>query len=207
MQSLVTTHWLHINLESQSPIYEYVVDCLNCSQCVLRSQIRYICTRTRSLATHNSQIITNKLRRKLTCICDPAYCVLWFITTLCIFPNLPKQSGFFKISGSASRGDSPTTNTKFFWTTRTLARCFLFSVIFCFLAWSFCLFSACNRNLSVQYLFHPSTPPVFTLILAISSEVRGLKSAGFSVYPCLQAGHKPLPSVRSLFQQKRQIWE
>lgn len=43
-------------------------------------------------------------------------------------------------SESAKRGGKPTTNTKFFCTTRTLAKCLRFSVIFCFLCWSRCFF-------------------------------------------------------------------
>lgn len=45
-------------------------------------------------------------------------------------------------SGSASRNGNPTTNTKFFCTTLTFARCFRFSITFCFRCWSFNLFSA-----------------------------------------------------------------
>lgn len=63
-------------------------------------------------------------------------------------------------SGSANLGDSPTTNTKFLCTTLTFAKCFLFSVAFCFFCWSFWRFSA--------------------LIRCISWVERGLKSAGFS---------------------------
>lgn len=75
---------------------------------------------------------------------DPAYDVDWFITTLWIFPNLPKYSCFFRSSGSARRTGSPTTNTKLRWTTLTLAKCFLFSLNFAFLCWSLCLLSAFN---------------------------------------------------------------
>ena len=38
-----------------------------------------------------------------------------------------------------------------------------------------------------------------------SSEEGGLKSAGFSENSLLQAGHRPFPTVRIRFQQKRQI--
>ena len=98
--------------------------------------------------------------RKLTWLWFPAYVVLVFITTLCILPNLPKYSGLLRTSESANLGDKPTTKTRFLWTTLTFAKCFRFSEILCFLAKSFCLLSA--------------------LILANSSGVKGLKSAGFS---------------------------
>lgn len=47
----------------------------------------------------------------------PAYDVLWLITTLWILPNFPKYSCFLRTSGSASRCDRPTTNTRFLCTT------------------------------------------------------------------------------------------
>lgn len=109
----------------------------------------------------------------------PAYVVLGFITTLWIFPYLPKYSCFLRIyrkqkrkghrmeqengqfmcqravntrwnqqllvaltSASASLGGRPTTNTKFFWTTLTFAKCLRFSEIFCFRCWSRWRFSA-----------------------------------------------------------------
>ena len=90
-------------------------------------------------------------------------------------------------SASANLMGSPTTKTRFRCTTLTLARCFRFSVIFCFLCWSLCLFSAFRR--------------------ATSSWESGLKSAGFSGYALRQAGHRPFSSVRIRCQQKRHIWE
>uniref|UniRef100_A0A2M4DM80 Putative secreted protein n=1 Tax=Anopheles darlingi TaxID=43151 RepID=A0A2M4DM80_ANODA len=68
--------------------------------------------------------------------CTPAYAVLGLMTTLWIFPYFPKYSCFFRISGSANLGGSPTTNTRFFCTTRTFARCFRFSEIFALRCWS-----------------------------------------------------------------------
>lgn len=65
-------------------------------------------------------------------------------------------------SGSASRCESPTTNTRFLWTTRTLARCLRFSVTFCFFSFCFCFFSF--------------------FILWMSSCDRGLYTAGSSGY-------------------------
>lgn len=88
-------------------------------------------------------------------------------------------------SGSANLGGSPTTNTRFFCTTRTLARCFRFSEIFAFRCWSRCRFSALNA--------------------AICSCERGVKSAGFSGYAFRHAGHSSFSSVRILCQQNRQI--
>lgn len=108
--------------------------------------------------------------------CAPAYVVLGFITTLWIFPYLPKYSCFLRIcekwtkrrekyefsiliamwsvneawvrtSASASRGGNPTTNTKFFWTTRTFAKCLRFSEIFCFRCWSLWRFSAFSADI------------------------------------------------------------
>lgn len=67
-------------------------------------------------------------------------------------------------SGSASRCESPTTNTRFLWTTRTLARCLRFSVTFCFFSFCFCFFSF--------------------FILWMSSCDRGLYTAGSSGYGC-----------------------
>lgn len=61
------------------------------------------------------------------------------MTTLSIFPKRPKYSFFFKTSTSASRCDKPTTNTRFFCTTRTSARCRRFSLERCFFWCSFCL--------------------------------------------------------------------
>lgn len=90
-------------------------------------------------------------------------------------------------SASANLMGSPTTKTRFRCTTLTLARCFRFSVIFCFLCWSLCLFSAFRR--------------------ATSSWESGLKSAGFSGYALRQAGQRPFSSVRIRCQQKRHIWE
>lgn len=95
--------------------------------------------------------------------CTPAYVVLGFITTLWILPYLPKYSCFFRIwknktqfqlkhvlffqvrvltSASANLGGKPTTNTKFFWTTLTFAKCLRFSEIFCLRCWSRWRFSA-----------------------------------------------------------------
>lgn len=65
-------------------------------------------------------------------------------------------------SGSASLCERPTTNTRFLCTTRTLARCFRFSVTFCFFSFCFCFFSF--------------------FILWISSCERGLYTAGSSGY-------------------------
>lgn len=65
-------------------------------------------------------------------------------------------------SGSARRCESPTTNTRFLWTTLTLARCLRFSVTFCFFSFCFCFFSF--------------------FILWISSCERGLYTAGSSGY-------------------------
>lgn len=65
-------------------------------------------------------------------------------------------------SGSASRCERPTTNTRFLWTTRTLARCLRFSVTFCFFSFCFCFFSF--------------------FILWMSSCDRGLYTAGSSGY-------------------------
>ena len=57
-------------------------------------------------------------------------------------------------SGSASLCESPTTNTRFRWTTLTLAKCLRFSVTFCFFSFCFCFFSffilwisSCDRGL------------------------------------------------------------
>jgi len=49
--------------------------------------------------------------------CDPTYEVLWLMTTLWILPNFPKYSWRLRISASQSRGESPTTKTRFFCTT------------------------------------------------------------------------------------------
>ena len=49
--------------------------------------------------------------------CWPVYTVWLLMTTLTILPNLPKYSCLFSTSGSASRGESPMTNTRFLCTT------------------------------------------------------------------------------------------
>ena len=59
----------------------------------------------------------------------------------------------------------------------------------------------------VKYLLTWSFFLFSSLIFANSSAVRGLKSAGFSAYGDRQAGQRPLPSVRILFQQNLQIWK
>lgn len=88
---------------------------------------------------------------------------------LCIFTPWAKQSTIqhhhrplWLTSGSASRCESPTTNTRFLWTTLTLARCLRFSVTFCFFSFCFCFFSF--------------------FILWISSCDKGLYTAGSSGY-------------------------
>ena len=53
-------------------------------------------------------------------------------------------------SASASLGGKPTTNTKFFCTTRTFAKCLRFSEIFCFRCWSRCRFSAFNAEICTK---------------------------------------------------------
>lgn len=75
---------------------------------------------------------------------DPAYDVDWLMTTLWIFPNFPKYSCLLSTSGSANLTGRPTTNTKLRCTTRTLARCFLFSLSFALRCWSRWRFSAFN---------------------------------------------------------------
>lgn len=96
---------------------------------------------------------------------------------LCIFTPCAKQSTIqhhhrplWLTSGSASRCESPTTNTRFLWTTLTLARCLRFSVTFCFFSFCFCFFSF--------------------FILWISSCDKGLYTAGSSGYGYVKKKNK-----------------
>lgn len=128
------------------------------------------------------RVKVKKVVHSVSLTCAPLYTVWLLMTTLYIRPNLPKYSLFFNTSGSASRGESPITKTKFFWTTLrttnkknywcplkqslflsaylTDARLFLLSIIF----WRFSTFLCFFSDFS----------------LAICSCVGGVYSAGFS---------------------------
>lgn len=86
-------------------------------------------------------------------------------------------------SASASLGGKPTTNTKFFCTTRTFAKCLRFSEIFCFRCWSRCRFSAfsaeiCTKknNTSNSFIFYLDTGIFFP----IQSDLPALEIAAWS---------------------------
>ena len=81
--------------------YEYVVDRLDRSQSIFRLEVGDVRTstwplssslNTCSISTSSSSTMSSSplSKGKLTCNWLPAYWVLWFITTLWIFPNFPK---------------------------------------------------------------------------------------------------------------------
>ena len=124
-----------------------------------------------------------------------------------IFPNFPKYSGLFNSSGSAIRVGKPDTNTRLDWTT-LVSELGIFrlvvSSVFIFLFWSLCFLRVCINTSCDWCSGIRCVWPTF--IKETSSDERGLKPAGLSENTRLQAGHRPFPTVRMRFQQKRQIW-
>lgn len=51
-----------------------------------------------SYVTQNLQLLAHT--------CEPAYVVLWLMTTLCIFPNFPKYSCFFRTYSNHKRKET-----------------------------------------------------------------------------------------------------
>ena len=69
------------------------------------------------------------------CTCVPLYTVWLLMTTLKMRPYLPKYSFFLSVSGSANRGERPTTNTRFFCITLHVCACVCMCVCVCVCGW------------------------------------------------------------------------